>query len=117
MLIMTRDTSDMFEKPERGRFGDNEQARPRPRVTGASDLHDLALVFHHETRAGKPDDGALLASIDGHESKAVWLPKSQIEFKPTGSYVTGYRKNGQAVKLVAVVVTLPEWLAVKNGLL
>lgn len=114
---MTRDTFEMFDKPERGRFGDNEQSRARPRVTGASDLHDLTLVFHYETQSGSPNTGALLASIDGDESKAVWLPKSLIEFKPTGDYVTGHRKNGQAVRLVAVTVTLPEWLAVKNGLL
>lgn len=114
---MTRDTFDMFQDKDRGRFGDEEQSRSRPRVTGASDLHDLTLVFHHETSPGKPDSGALLASIDGDENKAVWLPKSQIEFKATGNYVTGRRKNGQAVRLVTVTVTLPEWLAVKNGLL
>jgi hypothetical protein len=112
---MTRDTFDMFEKPERGRFGDDEHKLHR--VNGMPDLLEFTMVFHHETQAGMPDRGALFCSVDGDEARAVWLPKSLIEFRATGDTVTGHRKSGQAVRLVVVNVTLPEWLAVKNGLL
>lgn len=112
---MTRDTFDAFTPPERGRFGDNE-SRPRsgkgPRVTGASDLLDLTLVLHHQT------EKALLVSADGNEKRAAWLPKSQIEFVPTGTYVEGVKKvDGLPKKFVVVAVTLPDWLAAQKGLI
>lgn len=47
-----RDTADMFAKPERGRFGENEEAQVRPgrgpRVTGASDLRDFTVTLRME---------------------------------------------------------------------
>ncbi len=67
-----------------------------------SDLIDLALVIHHETRPGEADLGAVLVSETGDRRKAVWLPKEAIEIE---------RKGG-----VTVVVTLPERLAIEKGL-
>lgn len=67
-----------------------------------SDLIDLALVIHHETRVGEDGQGAVLVSDDGDRRKAVWLPKAAVEIE---------RKGG-----VDVVVTLPERLAIEKGL-
>lgn len=97
-----RDTYDMFEQPQRGRFGENEeQHRPGrgPRITGASDLHDLTLVLKHE----KP---AAIAVVDPakpqlNDGKWIWLPKSQIEW--------AHSRGG------VIVATMPEWLASEKG--
>ena len=99
---MTRDTFDMFEKPERGRFGDNEtQHRPGrgPRVTGASDLVDVTLVLRNDS---KPK---AIAVSDPAKSQAewIWLPRSQIEIDDRGGGI--------------VVVSMPSWLAQAKGLI
>lgn len=108
------DAFDKFQLPERGRFGDNESARPKssgPRVTGASNLVDLDLCVHHKTEKG------LLVSADGTEAKAQWLPLSQIEFVfIDGRYQVGTLKNGRDQEFAVAKVTLPEWLAVAKGL-
>jgi len=62
-----------------------------------SHLQDVMLVLHHETAH------ALLVSEAGDKRKAVWLPKSQIEFE----------KKPKAT----VSVTAPEWLLTDKGLL
>lgn len=95
---MIRDTADMFEQPERGRFGENEEQRWPGRVTGASDLHDFTLTLRQERPLS-------IAVSDPSKPGApwIWLPKSHIEME---------RKGG-----AVVVVTVPEWLAVNKGLL
>jgi hypothetical protein len=99
---MTRAAYDMFAKPERGRFGDNEeQRRPGrgPKVTGASDLIDMTVTL----RADRPK--AIAVTDDAKVgAKWVWLPKSQIEIVAEG--VGG-----------VIQVTMPEWLAKDKGLL
>ena len=62
-----------------------------------SDLHDVTLVLHHETAQ------ALLVSETGDKRKAVWLPKSQIEFE---------KRPKATVEVIA-----PEWLLIDKGLL
>lgn len=111
---MTRDTVDMFREPERGRFGDNEAApeRSRARVTGASDLVDLTMCLHAESKRGQKEQGAIRVSSDGDDTKAQWLPKSQVEF-----YLTGRRQRSrQGPGVEIITVTLPEWLAKEKGL-
>ena len=111
---MIRDTFDKFhERDDRGLFGDNESSARRRgrRGTGASDLHDLALVQHHET------DRAVLVSADGDEARAVWLPKSRVEIERKQEFVIGKAKGGQKIRLPSVTVTVPEALAVEKGLL
>lgn len=76
-----------------------------------SNLHDLTLAIHYDT--GK----AILVSETGEEAKAVWLPKSQVEIHDTGKQTTGVKKNGETIMLPLAEVTLPEWLAKKNGLI
>lgn len=46
-------------------------------------------------------DFAILASEDGDEDSAEWLPLSQVEVDP--------------LKGNAAHVTMPEWLAIKKG--
>lgn len=61
-----------------------------------SDLTDITVHLHQET------ERAILVSDDGDRDKAVWLPKSQVEYvaKPGG----------------ICEVSLPEWLATERGL-
>ena len=68
-----------------------------------SDLVDLTVCLHHETKPGNAEVGALLVSDDGDKSQAVWLPKSQVAVEPASGG--------------AIVVTLPEWLAHDKGLI
>lgn len=112
---MTRDTFDMFQDKERGRFGDNEIApQPhQPRVTGSSDLVDVTLFLHAESKRGMKEQGAIRVSSDADDIKAKWLPKSQVEFTPTGKRQRS--KQGPGVEVVTV--TLPEWLAKDKGLI
>jgi hypothetical protein len=92
---MTRDAFDMFQEPERGRFGDNERRRRRKdngkRVT-------LTLKLHR-------DNPLSLTVSDPAKPQGRWvsLPKSQIE----------YRDLGHA----EVEVEIPEWLAKNEGLI
>lgn len=62
-------------------------------------LTDVTMTLHVETQA------AILVSDDGDKEKAVWLPKSQVEYtEPKG--------KGNITE-----VTLPEWLAKEKGLI
>ena len=76
-----------------------------------SSLHDLTMALHYDT--GK----AVLVSETGEESKAVWLPRSQVEVDNTGKSTDAVKKDGQIIRVTLVTVTLPEWLAKKNGLI
>lgn len=62
-----------------------------------SNLTEITVQLHQETPR------AILVSDDGDNDKAVWLPKSQVEF---------VAKSGSDV----IEVTLPEWLATERGL-
>lgn len=110
---MIRDTFDMFQNPDRGRFGDGESTSHRPRVTGASDLIDLTLCLHAESKRGQKEQGAIRVSSDADDAKAQWLPKSQCEFATTGKR----QRSKQGIGVEVVTVTLPEWLAREKGLI
>ncbi|VFU07883.1 hypothetical protein [Methylocella tundrae] len=71
-------------------------------MTARSDIIDLALVIHHETKPGMKNEGAILVSDDGDREKAVWLPKAAVEFEITSPDVA--------------TVTMPERLAIDKGL-
>jgi len=62
------------------------------------EMIDLTLHLHHETPM------AILVSETGDEKKAVWLPKSQCD-------IEGKRGSD------SIIVTLPEWLALREGLI
>jgi uncharacterized protein YabE (DUF348 family) len=61
-----------------------------------SDLIDVAMQIHHRT------ERAILASDDGDEKRAVWIPLSQVEVLMKSAGVAE--------------VTMPEWLAIEKGL-
>ena len=103
---MTRDTFDMFDKPERGRFGDDETKQPR--VTGASNLVDLDMVHHTDRSTAK----AIFASF-GNVREGKFLPRSQIEIEETGPLTRQFK----GVYHQKVRITLPEWLARDKGLI
>lgn len=63
---------------------------------------ELELHLHYETA---PDRGALLVSEDGNEKNARWIPKSLIED----------REDDEKHK--TVTITIPEWLAKREGLI
>ncbi len=74
---MTRDPFDQFQQPDRGLFGDNEQASPRSnrqRVTNASDLIDLTL----QLRQDRPLSLMVSDPSAGANAKWISLPKSLI---------------------------------------
>jgi len=106
---------DMFQDKERGRFGDDESApsRSTPRVTGSSDLVDITACLHAESKPGMKEVGAIRVSNDGDDTKAQWLPKSQVEFSLTGRR----QRSKQGLGVEIVTVTLPEWLAKDKGLI
>jgi len=101
---MTRDTFDLFTPRERGRFGDDEQARG-----DVSDGIDIDVVRHHET------DEGLLVSRDGMEANAVWLSKSVCEIAFNG-VAWGTLRNGRRLRMRSLTVTLPERVAIEKGL-
>lgn len=61
-----------------------------------SDLVEVTVLMVTETQK------AVLVSDTGESKDAVWVPKSQIEIEETD-------REG------AVVITLPEWLAIEKG--
>lgn len=103
-----RDSYDMFTRPERERFGDNESASSgsSSRVNGASNLVDLDCVLHNDN----PNKKAIAVSYDKTTpfERWVWLPRSQIEYEKTG-----IGRNGEA----KVRVTMPEHVAKAKGLI
>lgn len=99
-----RDTYDLFQKPDRGRFGEELG------VDGESESFTAMMFFHHDTTH------ANLVSETGEERHAVWIPKSKAVLRRTGKSGQGYKANGQAVTLPMVSVSMPEWLAREKGL-
>jgi hypothetical protein len=98
---MTRDAFDMFQKPDRGRFGENElQHRPGrgPRVSGASNVIDLTLQLQQDRPLS-----LMVTDPDKPGSKWIPLPKSLIEYVDAG--------GGK------VIVTLPREIAAQKGLI
>lgn len=108
---MSRDTFDRFQQPDRGLFGDNESSPGGHRVNGKSDLLDLTMALHHET--GK----AVLVSETGDKAKAKWIAKSLCEVVHLHEDIRGKTKRGQTVTLPAITLTLPQWIAKREGLI
>lgn len=101
---MSRDTFDMFQNRDRGRFGDNESTHTDRVVK--SDLVDLDLILHNDN----PSKKAIAVSLAGDTpfAKWAWLARSLIEYECTGIGHGG-------VKLCRV--TLPERIAREKGLI
>lgn len=93
-----KDSFEKFQAPDRGRFGENEDAHTSPKpISGKISLVDVAMIQFAETAK------AVLAGETLDKSKAVWLPKSQVEIHNDGhdNFIT---------------VTMPGWLAKDKGL-
>lgn len=58
-------------------------------------------------------DAAILVSETG-ASRQIWLPRAKIEYEHTGKF---WQARIGAPKLAVIEVTLPRWLAEKEGLL
>lgn len=96
---MNRDSFDMFKPPERGRFGDNENARQQNETSliSYSEGHEFTLYLRREEM-----DSIAVQEQRGF-SPWIWLPKSKIQFT----------KKDKGM----VDVSMPEWLARDRGLL
>jgi len=104
---MTRDLVDQMGDTGRA---PRDLSDDHDRVEKVS-LHDLTMALHYDT--GK----AVLVSDDGHEAKAVWLPRSLIEIEKLNRTTVGEKKNGQRVTLDLVTITVPERIAKEKGLI
>ena len=63
----------------------------------SNDLIEIEMQMHSHTQK------AILVSDDGDDDSAVWLPVSQIQTRDKGG--------------ARMIVTMPEWLAMKEGLI
>ncbi len=79
-----------------------------------NDSIELMVALHFN----KPEKGAVLVSIDGENSKAKWIPKQWIEsIHETGKTTRGTDRNGQKQILPLANLVIPEWLALREGLI
>lgn len=69
-------------------------------------------VFVHRITMG--DRGAMLVSPDGDESRARWIPRSQVIDEDRDQ--AGIAANGGRLTEYRAVLTLPFWLAREKGL-
>jgi len=99
---MSRDLFDQMEDDDAHKFYNGGVS---------SNTIDLEMVLHYQT----PD--AVWVSDTGEESRAVWLPKSQIQMNRDGREVPAVKKSGQHTVLPVVTITIGEWLAKKEGLI
>jgi hypothetical protein len=61
-------------------------------------------------------DGPVLVSIDGDNAKAKWIGRKLIgSLHETGRTTRGTDRNGDKVTLPLANLTVPEWLAKKEG--
>ena len=80
----------MHERPMGERTKENEEM-------SNSELIEIEMQMHSSTQK------AILVSDDGNDDNAVWLPLSQIQTRQKGG--------------ARMIVTMPEWLATKEGLI
>lgn len=101
---MTRDLVDMM--------GGGKGSAPQEPSEAKTEHVELELVLHYDNEARSE----ILVSLDGEESKAVWLKKEQIQFQPTGKDVAAKTTKGKPVQLPEIIANVPEWLATDKGL-
>lgn len=68
----------------------------------------LTMVLHVDL-----EKNAAIAVSETGEGRLIWLPRSRIAYEQTGKF---FQKQIGAPKLAVVEVTLPQWLAIKEGL-
>lgn len=67
------------------------------------ELIDISGVIYRQT------EGAVLFSDVGDRDKAVWVPKSQIDYCDSPIEYIPYDKE------IDCTITIPEWLAIEKG--
>lgn len=79
----------------------------------ASGNVEIEVALHVHQPAGR----AVLVSLDGENASARWLPRSRIvALHETGRTTKGTNRVGQVVTLPMAQLVIPEWLAIKEGL-
>jgi len=79
-----------------------------------NDPTELLVALHFN----RPEKGAVLVSIDGENSRAKWIPKQWIgSIHETGKTTQATDRNGQKVILPLANLVIPEWLALREGLI
>ena len=75
---------------------------------------ELLVAVHFNSPEGK----AVLVSIDGENTGAKWIPRSLIEsIDLTGKTTKGTNRGGYKVTLPLANLVIPEWLALREGLI
>lgn len=64
------------------------------------------------------DNGPVLVSLDGDSRNAKWIGRKLISsLHTTGKTTRGTDRDGRSVILPIANLTVPEWLATKEGLI
>lgn len=82
---------------------------------GSSDATSVLVAVHYDPPRGE----AILVSTDGdaRNAAAVWIPRSEIKsFHLTGRSTRGFDRDGTPKTFPMAHLGVPEWLAVKKGL-
>jgi hypothetical protein len=75
---------------------------------------ELVVAVHFDPPQGK----AVLISDDGKAAHGKWLPKRLLEsYHLTGKTTQGEDRSGARVTLPMAHLTIPEWLAKREGLI
>lgn len=78
---------------------------------GSRDPTEIFVALHVDR-----GDGPVLVSIDGINARGVWIGRRLIEsLHKTGKTTKGTDRYGQSVILPLANLTVPEWLAKKEG--
>lgn len=76
----------------------------------ASTPTEILVALHRETERG------VLVSNDGVNEHAKWIGRKLItSFHKTGKTTRGTDRDGQSAVLALANITIPEWLAIKEG--
>lgn len=77
------------------------------------EMVEIVVALHVNT----PKAQALLVSDDGDHAHGKWIPRSLIEsLHDTGKTTVGTDRDGQRANLPVAELTIPEWLAKREGL-
>jgi len=78
-----------------------------------SEPAEILVAVHFDN----PERKAVLVSKDGEAAHAKWLPRRWLlSFHLTGKTTRGRDKRGGSVTLPMAHATVPEWLAIQEGL-
>lgn len=73
---------------------------------------EIMVALHVDRGGASP----VLVSIDGDNRKARWIGRRLIaSLHVTGQTTKGTDRDGNAVMLPIANLTVPEWLAIKEG--